>query len=320
MIKRLLICLLIIALALVGIKFFAQPNSKIGRVASTLVNPVLIELIYLRARLTGSPTTRPALPTNRPNLNVKVIAHGTSEKFAPRNTLPAIEAAIEHGVDYIEIDVRYTRDRVPVLLHNLYLEKGTTGSGLLADYSYKELAEVEVNTGIGYWEPGGEPSGVGIPTLEAALKVMQGRVCAAWHPKETPDRNTVQLFQRYGFERGCLLILGQGEGLDNDGFLKLLLMWPDAPFMITLPEPDQAEELLRRYPTIAAFTKLRGMSHETVDAAHRVGVPIYTWLDGDVYDSPKGYALTLDAGYDLVMVDDYDEFITFIAETAENTQ
>jgi hypothetical protein len=320
MIKRIFICILISALVLLAIKFIVQPGGMAGRATNALVNPVLVELIYLRARLTGPPATRPTLPTNRPNLNVTVVAHGTSEKFGPRNTLVSIEAAIQHGVDFIEIDVRYTRDRVPVLLHNHDMERGTTGSGLLADYSYDELAEVEVNTGIAYWEAGGEPSGVGIPTLEAALKLMQNRVCVVWHPKEPPDRNTVKLFQRYGFERGCLLILGQGQELDNDGFLKLQLLWPDAPFMITLPEPDLAEELLRRHPNIAAFTKLRGMSRETVNAAHRVGVPIYTWLDGDVYDSPKGYALTLDTGYDLVMVDDYDDFIAFIAETATSTK
>lgn len=47
-----------------------------------------------------------------------VIAHRTLPRDAPENSLQGIRAAAELGADAVEIDVRLTRDGVPVLLHD----------------------------------------------------------------------------------------------------------------------------------------------------------------------------------------------------------
>jgi glycerophosphoryl diester phosphodiesterase len=52
-----------------------------------------------------------------------VIAHrGFSSRFL-ENTMPAIRAAIELGVDMVEIDVQQTRDRELVVFHDYGLER-----------------------------------------------------------------------------------------------------------------------------------------------------------------------------------------------------
>ncbi|MCK5845409.1 MAG: glycerophosphodiester phosphodiesterase, partial [Victivallales bacterium] len=50
------------------------------------------------------------LPTTRPNFEVMKIAHRGVVKYAPENTIPAIEKAIKIGMDYVELDIRYTKD------------------------------------------------------------------------------------------------------------------------------------------------------------------------------------------------------------------
>jgi len=48
----------------------------------------------------------------------KIIGHRGARGLAAENTIAAIDAALALGVDGIEIDVRVTKDNVPVLIHD----------------------------------------------------------------------------------------------------------------------------------------------------------------------------------------------------------
>lgn len=50
-----------------------------------------------------------------------IIAHRTSPLDAPENSLAGIAASVAAGCDYVELDVRLTRDGVPVLMHDALL-------------------------------------------------------------------------------------------------------------------------------------------------------------------------------------------------------
>jgi len=54
-----------------------------------------------------------------------IIAHRTSPLDAPENSLAGIRRSGELGADYVEIDVRLTRDGVPVMLHDGLLLRTT---------------------------------------------------------------------------------------------------------------------------------------------------------------------------------------------------
>ncbi|MEV6973784.1 glycerophosphodiester phosphodiesterase [Kitasatospora sp. NPDC093806] len=64
-------------------------------------------------------TTAPAA-ARRP---VLAVAHRGDPYQYRENTLPSIESAFAAGADAVEVDVRLTRDRVPVLLHDATLER-----------------------------------------------------------------------------------------------------------------------------------------------------------------------------------------------------
>jgi glycerophosphoryl diester phosphodiesterase len=98
------------------------------------------------------------IETRRPNIEIKIIARRGAGKFAPENTLPALEKAIDLGFEYIEMDVRETRDGVAVLMHDNRIDRNTNGSGQLSDFSLKELD-------AGTWFSA-EFSGTRVPTLE----------------------------------------------------------------------------------------------------------------------------------------------------------
>ncbi len=49
---------------------------------------------------------------------IKVIAHRGYTEKAPENTIPAFIAAAENGYNTVECDVEWTKDNVPVILHD----------------------------------------------------------------------------------------------------------------------------------------------------------------------------------------------------------
>ncbi len=54
-----------------------------------------------------------------------IIAHRTLPLDAAENSIEGIRKAVELGADYVEIDVRRTRDGVPVMLHDALLLRTT---------------------------------------------------------------------------------------------------------------------------------------------------------------------------------------------------
>jgi glycerophosphoryl diester phosphodiesterase len=76
-----------------------------------------------------------------------IIGHRGASALAPENSLAAFRRAIADGADGIEFDVRLSRDRVPVVIHDATLER--TG---LVRRKVGELTAAELqSTRIGNW-------------------------------------------------------------------------------------------------------------------------------------------------------------------------
>ncbi|WP_405858031.1 glycerophosphodiester phosphodiesterase [Streptomyces sp. NBC_00090] len=85
---------------------------------------------------------------------VTVVGHRGDPYRVRENTLPSIASAIERGADAVEVDVRLTRDGVPVLLHDDTLKRLWGHDRPLSGLSYELLREL---------------TGDGVPTLREAL-------------------------------------------------------------------------------------------------------------------------------------------------------
>jgi glycerophosphoryl diester phosphodiesterase len=92
------------------------------------------------------------------------IGHRGAKAYAPENTITSFKKAIEIGVDAIELDVRKTKDNKLVVIHDADIKRTTTGKGLVAELTLKEIK--------GFSAEGGEK----IPTLEEALDFLDKKV------------------------------------------------------------------------------------------------------------------------------------------------
>ena len=73
----------------------------------------------------------------------KLVAHrGYAGRF-PENTIPALEAAMDTGVAYIEIDVQLTSDHVPVLFHDTDIKRMTGANGSILKLDHEQATNLE---------------------------------------------------------------------------------------------------------------------------------------------------------------------------------
>lgn len=77
-------------------------------------------------------------------MHFDIVAHrGVHDEF-PENTLDAFRRAVELGADAIELDVRLTADRVPIVIHYVYLDGVASAPGPVFNYTFEQLQNVRV--------------------------------------------------------------------------------------------------------------------------------------------------------------------------------
>ncbi len=101
---------------------------------------------------------------------VFVVAHRADWRNFPENSLPAIESAINMGVDIIELDVQRTKDGKLILMHDGKLDRTTTGKGNVSDFTFEEIKALKLKNGCNI------KTKEIVPTLEEALLLIKDRV------------------------------------------------------------------------------------------------------------------------------------------------
>lgn len=79
----------------------------------------------------------------------RIIAHRGHKVGAPEQTLAAFRLAVEHGATMLEADLRFTRDGVPVMLHDRLLDRTTSGNGPVADMDWADVAKLDAGSWFG---------------------------------------------------------------------------------------------------------------------------------------------------------------------------
>jgi len=96
----------------------------------------------------------------------KLIGHRGVKDLCPENTLESILKAFDLGLSFVEIDVKISKDRVPILLHDDTLDRTTNGSGLVIDYDYENIKKLDA--GKFFYK---ENTNIFVPKLEDILSL-----------------------------------------------------------------------------------------------------------------------------------------------------
>ena len=113
---------------------------------------------------------------------VIVISHRGDWRNYPENSIPAIESAIKHDVDMVEIDIHMTADSVLILCHDDNVNRTTNFSGVFRDQKgkspkIKDLTLAEIKKLTLKRAHGVTTDTLRMPTLEEALLCTKDRIC-----------------------------------------------------------------------------------------------------------------------------------------------
>lgn len=100
-------------------------------------------------------------------INSRVFAHRCGAGGAPENTLAAIRCVSKFDVQWVELDVRKSKDGTLILMHDKTLERTTNGNGSIQDVCISYLRTLDA----GSWFSK-KFSKEQIPTLEEAIHLI----------------------------------------------------------------------------------------------------------------------------------------------------
>lgn len=73
----------------------------------------------------------------------RIIGHRGARGHAPENTLAGIAEAADQGATWVEVDVKLSRDGVPVLMHDETLAGTTDEAGRVANIDFADLVRLD---------------------------------------------------------------------------------------------------------------------------------------------------------------------------------
>lgn len=111
-----------------------------------------------------------------------LIAHRGASFEYPENTMLSIKKAIEFGAPWIEIDIRLSKDGIPIVIHDHNLERTSNRSCVIHDLTCAELKTIDVGS---HFNP--EFFNETIPTLEEVLLLKRNACKLMLELKESPN-------------------------------------------------------------------------------------------------------------------------------------
>jgi glycerophosphoryl diester phosphodiesterase len=143
-----------------------------------------------------------------------LIAHRGASAYAPENTLPSYELALQQGADFVEQDLQVSKDGVLVCLHDLTLERTTNVEEVfptrfreasvggrtvkqwpVSDFTVAEIKQLDA----GSWK---DPkfAGTRIPTWQEAIDLIKGKAGLY------PETKAPEVYGTLGFDMEKLVL------------------------------------------------------------------------------------------------------------------
>lgn len=224
-----------------------------------------------------------------------VVAHRGDSERHPENTIPAFASARRMGVRMQEFDVRCTRDRVLVCVHDDSLDRTTDAPRRLGPGALVAETSFEVVRGLdaGVWR-GSAHAGTTVPTLAEVLDLLApGDIAMIEHKagessrylEELARRSQPWILQSFDWE-----FLAGIRRTDPNAALALL-----GPVQPGSPMDGSAIDAARRIDAGMLHWHARDLQREHIESAHAAGLLVCSYTTDDDLGFLGGAALGLDA-------------------------
>ena len=200
-----------------------------------------------------------------PRRTIQTSAHRGEHLKHPENSLQSIQASIDAGIDFVELDVRTTADGHLVLMHDATVNRMTNGKGPVTKMTLAEIKRLD----LGARFPGKFPD-CRIPTFDEALALAKGRIGIYVDTKDATPKALVEIIDRHGMGSSVMF------WSESVPFLKSILAV--RPQWVVMPEafdPAHVRMLLEQlHPKVIGYDE-RDFNAPTVDAATKAGAGVF---------------------------------------------
>jgi glycerophosphoryl diester phosphodiesterase len=228
---------------------------------------------------------------------------GGTAKGYPENCIATFEITLRYTPAFFEIDPRLTKDSVIVLMHDATLDRTTTGTGNVSDYTYKELKKLKLK------DPQGNVTAYGIPTLDEVIKWSKGKTVINLDKKDVPLAMTAKKLKEHKAEAHVMLTVHNAKEAkfyyDNNPNVMF------SAFVLTKKAFGEYEQAGIPWSHIMAYVgpTSKPENKELYDLLHAKGVmcmisaaPSYDKLP-DAEARKKAYAEIIQSGADVIESD-----------------
>lgn len=213
----------------------------------------------------------------------ETIAHRGDAYARPESTLAAFGSALRQRVDGIEFDVQFTRDGVPVVMHDLRVDRTTTCRGAVKGITWSRLRACSA----GSWFSAAYRS-QRVPTLNQALSFIARSSSTSKvfvhvrSPNARQAKVIVSAVRTHGLSRRAT-VLGSSRGelatMQRAGAGRLGYVF------------NTASGWRSNYPVLIPYNVT--VTKAMVRAAHQRGQKVYT-VEGKPYSESAGRSFGVD--------------------------
>jgi len=220
---------------------------------------------------------------------MKIIGHRGACAHAPENTLASIHAAIDQGVDMLEIDVHLVEGNV-IVFHDFTVDRMTDETGELKSYAFDELRKLKVE---------GKHQ---IPTLDEVLELLA---------EQAPEMVlNVELKGVGVVDHSLILVQGCGalhkvifSSFDWFQLEQLRSLSDDVRIAVLVDDEEkwsEAVELAKNLRAVAVNPSVNLATQERVEESHQKGLLVYSYT----VRTDEDWERVVEAGVDGCFVDD----------------
>ena len=216
-----------------------------------------------------------------------VIAHRGDHVSYPENTLEAYKSAILQGVDYIETDLRTTKDSGQVIMHSESVDGMTSGKGQISELSYDYVHNLNITDAVHHKK-------YKVPCLKEVLLLCRDKVNIYLDFKAADVNVTWRMIVAFHMENHVVVYANT-----LDQFKEWRRIAPAMPLIMSVPENVKdvtaLKAFLDEYPVSAVDGAIGQYSPEMLALLKSRNVAV--WLDvQDQNEGPATWSQALSEG------------------------
>lgn len=209
-----------------------------------------------------------ALPVKPKNHPIEIVVHRGANHLAPENTKASGEKCVQMGLDFVEIDIRRSKDGVLYIMHDSSVDRTTNGKG-----NIKELTSEQINAlDAGSWFSS-DFKGEKVPQLEGYLKWIRGKAKVYLDVKDADIKKLTQLIRKLKMEKESFFWFG-----DSTMTAEFRKIAPDLMLKVNAENKEQVERALAIFKPNIIECSVETASKDFINFCHskKLKVMVYT--------------------------------------------